>query len=147
MIGDAEQHVAGRCALLRGYAAECGLDRRLDGAFVRGVDAGSASGQRVHDPSAVVKALGPPEQSLPDEALRQNCQGARVDVQNPCEFTSRAVRKQADDAEHETLFSGHADVRAHPSRSSLHAMDDGPQQLEELENVRQGGLRRGRRNG
>lgn len=60
---------------------------------------------------------------------------ARMNMQDLCEVARGQLVVLTDQAQHQTLRSGHADGREHPLRRRLEAVRYRPQQLHEAQNV------------
>jgi len=135
MFGDALEHAARHVLIAGADAAQRGADTGLDRTAVHGVELRPARGEPQDDAppiASIVDALQEPLRGEPPEHARQ-C--ARVHVKDRGQFSRGQFRKESYDAKYQTLRPGDADFGAHPLRAPLHAMNDGPQLLHELQDI------------
>jgi hypothetical protein len=112
-------------------------DRSLHRALPDGIDSGAAQGESEHRAPAVARIGGADQQSVRDQSLEDASQCARVDMQHRRQITSRQPREQTDNTQHEPLWTSDSNLPGHAFGRPFQSMNDSPQQLHELQHVRQ----------
>jgi hypothetical protein len=138
MIGQTLEDSLGRRAITPADAIERIRNGRLDRSRAYLVGPAAAWSETKHCASAIAWIIGSCQQPLRDQAPNDSGQRAGVDVKNPGQISCRQTGEQTDDAQDEPLRTGDADFTPHPLRCSFQAVDHGPQQPHELQNIGQG---------
>jgi hypothetical protein len=130
------------------YASGCGPVARIDifqrrghGRFRRAppnrVDAIAPSRQAQDGASPIEWVILTREQALTDQSSEYAGERAGMNMQDGGQIAGRQSGSQTRDAQHESLRAGHADLSGHASRRALESVRDRPQELHELQYVRQ----------
>jgi hypothetical protein len=126
-----------RSSIASADLAERRSDSRLDRAGTSGVRTSPTCSEAKHGAPSIARIVDAPQQPLRDQPLQDAGQGARVHTHDRREIAGAQPREETDHAEHEALWSCHADVAGHALGRALQAVRDGPEQLQELQDVRQ----------
>ena len=97
------------------------------------IDARAAAGQPELGAAAIGFCGGPLDEALFDQALEHAREGAGMHVENVSQFARRQTREQADDAQHQSLRAGHAQLLIHALRRAIERVCDTPEQTHELQ--------------
>jgi hypothetical protein len=136
MLGQAREHSYRRRTIAVTHAVERlrnGGLHRTDLLFVRTL---STHRQSEYGTPAITRVINASHHLLLHQPLQDPGQCTRVQVEDRGEFPRREPRKQANHAQHEALRSRDADLTCHPLGPNLEPVDDGPQQLHELQHIR-----------
>jgi hypothetical protein len=102
-----------------------------------GVRPSADARQTQHGAATVARIVHTLQQALRDEPLQHAGQRAWVQVHGGRQVSRGDPGEEPDDAQHEPLRTRDANLGGHALGSPLEAVDDGPEQLHELEDVGQ----------
>jgi hypothetical protein len=132
------KHTDRRATIVRGHRAEGCVDRGFDGVRPRGIGANPARGQMKNRTAAVAWIIDPAQQTLRHEPLQDTRQCTGVHMQDPGEVAGRQPGEKTNDPEHESLRTSDTQVAGHTLGRALESVHNGPKQLHELQDIRQG---------
>jgi hypothetical protein len=137
------EHSSGRGSIAPADSIQCFGDRRFDRPLTHSIRAGAALRQAKNCAPPILWIVRPCQESLVDEPLENAGERAGMHVQDRREIAGRHSWKQADDTEHQSLRARHAYLSAHALGRPLQSVHDRPEQLHELQYVRElgGGCR------
>jgi hypothetical protein len=118
-------------------ALERQRDRRFNRALSRCVHPGPALRETQHSASSIAGGVGTSQQSLRYKAPKHAGERAGMYVQHGRQIASRYAREQADHAQDQPLWTRYADVACHSLRYSFQSVNDRPEELHELQHVRE----------
>ena len=108
-----------------------GLDRTTPDV----VDAMPTSGQPEDRSAPIRRVLHPQQQPLRDQPLQHAGERAGMHVKDRSQVPRRESGEETDDPKDEALRPSDPEVGRHPLGCLLHPVNDGPQQLHELQDV------------
>ena len=137
MRGQAFEHAPRRGSISRPDGRKGLGDGGFHGAASNRIDTTASGRQPQHGTASIVRMVLTHEQSLAHKSLEYAGECAGMNVQDGGEVTGRQAGTETGDAQHQPLRARHPELTGHPFRHPLQSMDNRPQQLHELEHIRQ----------
>jgi hypothetical protein len=112
-------------------------DSGLYGSFGRDVESSAFAGQPQQRTARIAAIGSTSEQPTSLEPREDTREGARMNVQQPCEVARRQSREPPDDPQDQSLRSRDAQGAVHLLRGPLQGLIDRPDQTHEVEHLTQ----------
>jgi hypothetical protein len=135
MRGQSLEYAFGRHSIPVADALERLRDRCFNGPLPRNIRSSSALREAQYGAPSIARIVGTSQESLSDESLKHTGERAGMHVQYGRQIAGRHARKQANYAQHQSLWTRHPNLSGHSLRDALQSVDNGPEQLHELQYI------------